>query len=194
MGLPFRFPSFSNPEFEEFVRLGRVIRAILPLSNGSIAHLFVVYGYQGSSDDYQKLALTKRLLEAVICEARVCGSGQPVIVAGDLNVKPSVIPVTAKDLKCGHLIDLEEAYARWLGISASPACKFALDGAPCTRRDFFLVCPNALAACVGCGVLVDKWTRPHFSVEAWFQVGAWSAQVQNARTLFSCPCWLAGLS
>ena len=35
-------PTFSTPEFGEFFRLGRALRVILPLANGSIAHLFVV--------------------------------------------------------------------------------------------------------------------------------------------------------
>ena len=65
--------------------MGRAVRVILPLANGSIAHLFVVYGYQGSFGDPHKLSLTNKLLEAVIGEARVCGSSQPVIITGDLN-------------------------------------------------------------------------------------------------------------
>ena len=65
--------------------------------------------------------------------------GRPVIIAGDLSVEPSVIPVTAKALKCGHLVDLEDANAGGLGVLTSPTCRFDLDGAPGTRRDFVLV-------------------------------------------------------
>ena len=103
-------PTFFTPEFGEFFRLGRAIGVILPLANGSIAHLFVLYGYQGSYDDPHKHALTNKLLEAVLCEAKVCGTGQPVVITGDLNVEPSVIPVTAKALQRGYLVDLEEAF------------------------------------------------------------------------------------
>ena len=85
-GAPLTLPTFSTPGFNEFSRLGRALRVILPLANGSIAHLFVVYGYQGSSDDPQKLLLTNKLFEAVIGEAKVCGTGQPVIIVGDFNV------------------------------------------------------------------------------------------------------------
>ena len=53
---------------------------------------------------------------AVICEARVCGTEQPVLVAGDLNVEPQVIPFTAKALKFGHLVDLDEAFSMGLGV------------------------------------------------------------------------------
>ena len=60
--------------------MGRAIRVILPLANGSKAHLFVVYAYQGSSDDTHKLALTGKLMENVVCEARSCGTGQRVMV------------------------------------------------------------------------------------------------------------------
>ena len=115
-GAPLTLPTFSTPEFGEFFRLGRAIRVILPLAKqGSIAHLFVVYGYQGSSDDPQKLLLTNKLFEAVIGEAKVCGTGQPVIITGDFNVEPDVVPVIAKALQFGHLIDLEAAYSTGRG-------------------------------------------------------------------------------
>ena len=163
-GAPLTLPTFSTPEFGEFFRLGRVIRVILPLADGRIAHLFVVYGYQGSCDDPHKLSLTNKLMEAVIGEAKVCGAYQPVIIAGDLNAEPSVIPVVAKALHCSHLVDLEAAFSSGVGKSPSPTCRFDLDGPPGTRRDFFLVCPNALAASTGCQVLIDRWFRPHFTV------------------------------
>ena len=35
-------------------------------------HLFVVYGYQGSEEDREKLSLTDKLLHAVLAEAQVC--------------------------------------------------------------------------------------------------------------------------
>ena len=81
-GAPITLPTFYTPEFSEFYRLGRAVRVILPLANGIIAHLFVVYGYQGSCGDAHKLALTNKLMEAVIGEAKACGVGQPVVVAG----------------------------------------------------------------------------------------------------------------
>ena len=107
-GAPVTHPSFSTAGFGEFFRLGRAIRAILPLANGSIAHLLVVYGYQGSRDDHHKLALADKPMEAAICEAKACGTGQPVTMSGYHNAEPSVILVTAKALKCGYLVDLEE--------------------------------------------------------------------------------------
>ena len=173
-----------------FFKLGRAIRVILPLANGSIAHLFVLYGYQGSCDDPHELALTNKLLEAVICEAKVCGTGQPVVITGDLNVEPSVIPVTA-ELQCGYLVDLEGAFKSGRGETPSPTCKFDLDGAPGTRRDFFLVCPDALAASVDCRVLVDRFFRPPFRrlcmVQWWCLV--WSGSCCSCD-FSTCPCLL----
>ena len=191
-GAPITLPSFYTPEFAEFFRLGRAIRVILPLANGIIAHLFVVYGYQGSSDNSHKLLLTNKLLEAVIGEAKACGTGQPVVIAGDLNAEPSVIPVAAKALQCGFLVDLDTAFSSGRGEAPAPTCTFDLDGASGTRRDFFLVCPNALAASTDCRVLVDRWFRPHFAIRAHFGLGAWSAKVQIVRSVspLAPACWM----
>ena len=93
--------------------------------------------FQGSNDDSHKLALANKLLEAVICEARAYGTGQPVIITGELNVEPSVIPVTAKALMCGHHIDLEEASASGKGVPPSPTYRFDLDGLQVTQGIFF---------------------------------------------------------
>ena len=46
-GAPSTLPSFCTADFEEYFGLGRAIRVTLPLANGSIVHLFVVFGYQG---------------------------------------------------------------------------------------------------------------------------------------------------
>ena len=136
--------------------------------------------------------LTNKLFEAVVGEAKVCGTGQPVVITGDFNVEPDVIPVIAKALQYGHLVDLETAFSAGRGKAPSPTCRFDLDGAPGTRRDFFLACPNALAASVDCQVLVDRWFRPHFAVCAHFGLGAWSAEVQVVRSTspLAPACWM----
>ena len=40
-------PTIVTPPFTEFFffRLGRAVRVVLPLGNGGVAHLFVIYGY-----------------------------------------------------------------------------------------------------------------------------------------------------
>ena len=45
-GAPLSLPSFVTPQFQEFFRLGRVLRTTLPTAQGGVVHLFVVYGYQ----------------------------------------------------------------------------------------------------------------------------------------------------
>ena len=58
-----------------------------------MVHLFVVYGYQGAEEDADQLQLTDKLLQAVLAEAQVVCIGQPMLIAGDLNADPAVIPV-----------------------------------------------------------------------------------------------------
>ena len=77
--------------------MGRVLRTTLPTSRGGVVHLFVVYGYQGAEEDADQLQLTDRLLQAVFAEAQVDCIGQPMLIAGDLNADPAVIPCLAKD-------------------------------------------------------------------------------------------------
>ena len=48
------------------------------------------------------------------------------------------------------------------------------------RRDFFLVSPNALSAATDCRVLVDRWFRPHFAVDATFGIVGLGLQRSNA--------------
>ena len=69
-GAPLSLPSFVTPQFQEFFRLGRVLRTTLPTSQGGVVHLFVVYGYQGAEEDADKLQLTDRLLQAVLLRLR----------------------------------------------------------------------------------------------------------------------------
>ena len=43
-GARLTLPFFVTPQFQEFFRLGRVLRTTLPTSQGGVVHLFVVYG------------------------------------------------------------------------------------------------------------------------------------------------------
>ena len=87
-----------------------------------MVHLFVVYGYQGAEEDADKLRLTDRLLQAVLAEAQVVCIGQPLLIAGDLNADPAVIPCLAKGIS---------AWFSW---------------------GFFVMCSSALAASQACYV------------------------------------------
>ena len=99
-GAPLALPSFVTPEFREFLRLGRVFRTTLPTGKGGVVHLFVVYGYQGAEEDAEKLQLTDRLLQAVLADAQVVCIGQPMLIAGDPNADPAVIPLSGQGYVC----------------------------------------------------------------------------------------------
>ena len=150
--------------------MGRAMRVVLPLGNGGIAHLFVIYGYQGAESDPEKLQLSEHLFAAVLAEAKMCCAGQPVILVGDFNADPTVIPSLAKGIMNGHWIDVEQAFATGRGVAPSRTCQFQLDEDEGSRRDFVLACPIAVAATTACRVLPDRWFIPHFAVYAEFSL------------------------
>ena len=171
--------------------MGWVLRTTLPTGKGGVVHLFVVYGYQGAEEDADQLQLTDKLLQAVLAESQVVCIGQPMLTAGDLNADPAVIPCLAKGISAGRYIDLALAYSLGAGLTPDVTCRFSREEGTGSRRDFFVGCPNALAASHACYV-TDRWFTPHFSVLASFRIGAWMADV-------ACPvvcqpiwpaCWL----
>ena len=188
-GAPLSLPTLVDSSFQEFFRIGRAMRVILPLGNGGVVHLFVIYGYQGAESDPEKLQLTDRLFTAVLAEARMCCCGQPVILAGDFNADPIVIPSLANGISDGQWVDLERAFAQGRGVPPSSTCQFQLDEDKGSRRDFLLACPVALAAASACYVSPDRWFTPHFSVSAEFSLSSWDAAVDRART--HSPLWPA---
>ena len=131
------------------------------LEMGEVVHLFVICGYQGAEEDAEKLQLTDKLLQAVLAEAQVVCAGQPLLIAGDLNADPGVIPCLAKAFFAGRLVDLALAYSLGEGTRPAATCKFKLDECSGTRRDFILGCSNAFAASTACRV-TDRWFPPHF--------------------------------
>ena len=191
-GASLALPSFVTPEFREFFRLGGVLRTTLPTGKGGVVHLFVVvYGYQGAEEDAEKLRLTDRLLQAVLAEAQVVCIGQPMLIAGDLNADPAVIPCLVKGMSAGRYVDLALAHSLGACVTPDVTCRFSREDGSGSRRDFFVGCPNALAAVQACHV-TDRWFTPHFSLLARFSIDAWMADV-------SCPvacqplwpaCWL----
>ena len=190
-GAPLALPSFVTAEFREFFRLGRALRTTLPTPQGGVVHLFVVYGYQGAEEDAEKLRLTDGLLQAVLAEAQVVCLGQPLLIAGDLNADPAVIPCLAKGMSAGRYVDLALAHSLGVGSTPGITCTFNRDDGSGSRRDFFVGCSNTLAASHACDV-TDRWFLPHISVLARFRIDAWMAEV-------SCPvacqplwpaCWM----
>ena len=117
--------------------------------------------------------------------------GQPVLIAGDLNADPAVIPCLAKGISAGRYVDLALAYSQGAGLALDVTCRFSREEGTGSRRDFFEGCPGALAASQACYV-TDRWFTLHFSLLARFRIGAWIADV-------ACPvacqpiclaCWL----
>ena len=115
-GVSLSAPSPVTPEFKEYFGLGRAIRVTLPTGEGGVVHLFVVFGYQGSEEDSDKLVLTGKLLSAVLAEAHVVSVGQLVLI--DLTADPSILPCLAKGISAGKFIDLALAYS--LGSGREP--------------------------------------------------------------------------
>ena len=119
----------------------------------------------------------------------MCCAGQPVLLAGDFNADPTVIPSLAKGIFDGHWIDLERAFATGRRVLPSYTCQFQLDEDKGSRRNFVLACPIALAAATACSVLPDRWFTPHFAAYAEFALSAWDATVERAR--IHSPLWPA---
>ena len=100
-------------------------------------------------------------------------------------------PVWLRSMSAGRYVDLALAHSLGAGSIPDITCAFnRVDGSG-SRRDFFVGCPNALAASQACYV-TDRWFTPRFSLIAHFRIDAWIADV-------SCPvacmplwpaCWL----
>ena len=192
-GAPLSLPTLLDPSFKEFFRIGRSMRVILPLGNGEVVHLFVIYGYQGAENDPEKLQLSEHLFAAVLAEARMCSAGQPDILAGDFNADPIVIPSLAKGISDGQWVDLERAFAFGRGVPPSSTCQFQLDEDKGSRRDFLLACPVALAAASTCNVLPGPLVYSSFCCLCIvFSLSAWDATVDRTGTHSSLwpACWL----
>ena len=185
-GAPFSLPTLFDPSFKEFFRIGRAMRVVLPLGNGGIAHLFVIYGYQGAESDPEKLQLSEHLFAAVSAEAKMCCAGQPVILVGDFNADPTVIPSLAKGIMNGHWIDVEQAFATGRGLPLPvPASSNwmrirVLEGILIWRVPLLWRPPLHVV------FLPDRWFVPHFVVYEEFSLSAWDATVDRAR-VYSPP-------
>ena len=105
---------------------------------------------------------------------------RPLLLAGDLNADPAVIPCLVKGISAGRYVDLVLAYS--LGASLTPdiTCTFNREDGTGSRRDFLVGCSGALAASQAC-YLTHRWFTPHFSlsllvfvlVPGWLMLLAW---------------------
>ena len=122
------------------------MRTTLPTAQGGVVHLFDVYGYQGAEEFADKLQLTDRLLQAVHAEAQVFCVGQPMLIAGDFNADPAVIPCLAKGISAGRYVDLALAFSQGAGLAPDVSCRFNREEGTGSRRDFFC----GLSLCSSC--------------------------------------------
>ena len=58
--------------------------------------MFVFYVSQGVEIDLHELVPPNNLWSPFRVKARVCGTGQLLVIAGDLNADPSVVLATSK--------------------------------------------------------------------------------------------------
>ena len=126
------------------------------------------YGFQGASDDSEKLGLTDELFDAVLGELSVIGRGQPCVIAGDFNVEPTKVPCLLKGISAGLWVDLQGAWANASGVSLGVTCKRDWSCSGGSKRDIVLDCPLAAVALAGCWVDCNRWIQPHFAVRASF--------------------------
>ena len=82
-------------------------------------------------------------------------------------------------------VDLALAYSLGAGLAPDATCRFSREEGTGSRRDFFVGCPDALAASQACSV-TDRWFTPLFSVLACFRIGAWMTDVCLPCCLSSC--------
>ena len=136
--------------------------------------------------------LTNKLLQAVLAEAQVVCFGQPMLIAGDLNADPAVIPCIAKGISSGRYVDLALAYSQGAGLTTDATCRFSGEEGTSSRRDFFVGCPNALAASDACFV-TDRWFTPSlflYSLAIVLMLG-WHMLLAKLFVILSgLPCWL----
>ena len=134
---------------------------------------------------------TDKLLQAVLAEAWVVRTGQPVLIAGDLNADPAVIPCLAQAISADKFVDLVLAYSLGEGRLPAATCKFKLDNCSGARRDFILGCSDALATSTACRV-TDRWFPPHF--HCFLPLVLMGGQPRSLAPLFpslcGSACWI----
>ena len=161
-GAPLALLTFATAQFKRFFDCGRAVRCMLPPGFGRFVHLVVLYAYQRADNDTEQLALTEQLFDAALGELSVVARGQPCLLVGDFNVKPT-------------WVDFEEAWALASGLQPTPTCKRDWDSTGGHRRDF-MVGWNLAAAVLSCKVQPGRWIAPHLAVRSLFDCCRWTCR------------------
>ena len=82
-----------------------------------------------------------------------------LLIAGDLNADPAIIPCLAKGISAGRFLHLALAYSRGACVAPDATCRFSREGGAGSRRGLIVGCTNALAASDACFV-TDRWFTP----------------------------------
>ena len=112
----------STHEFRVWVKFCRVMRSVIPVGDGRVVHVVVVYGLQGADGDQEKLTRTEQLFQAVMCELKVVGDGHPFLLFGDFNMSLLKSLVWLKGFRKPQLLILKITFllvgAIWLPLHA----------------------------------------------------------------------------
>ena len=111
-----------------------------------------------------------RSLRSVLeLKAQVVCVDQPLLIVGDVNADPGVIPCLAKGISSRRFVDLALAYSVGAGKEPDMTCKFKFDECAGSWRDFVVACSNSLAASTACEV-TERCFTPSFSIFAEFNI------------------------
>ena len=125
------------------------------------AELLIFSGCMGCTEPSRtpkKLALTELLFQAVLCEARALGNGQPIVITGGFNVQPVKKHCLAMCMEQGGWVDLEAAFASGQDYQPTSTCKVSWTSNG-TRRDFLVASSLALISAVHCWIDQEKWIK-----------------------------------
>ena len=85
----------------------RTIMVTLPTGGGGVGHLF--------EKDSEKLSLINRLFSAVLAGDQAVCVEQLLLIVGDFNAAPGIIPCLAKSISSGRSVDLALAFSLGVG-------------------------------------------------------------------------------
>ena len=113
-----------------------------------------------------------------------------MLIAGDLNADPAVIPCLAKGISAGRFVDLALAHSLGAGSIPDITCAFNPDDGSGSRRDFFVGCPNALLLPRRAMLLIGGLLLTFLFLHAFVLMPGWL--MFHARLLVSLSGLLAG--
>ena len=115
--VPLALPTFATSEFLEFFKLERALRVT---GNGRVVHLFVIYGFQGAEGVLRSCSSLIGSCKLFLLKLGWYVLVSLVLIAGDLNADPAVIPCLARVISAGRFVDFALAHS----LAGETACYF----------------------------------------------------------------------